>query len=117
MDNIEDYDDENLFFTRLKLLEDSKLYFPFLESCMNPTYITDEEYRQHLVKVISFIGMIVEDKGDYYDLFVDKKIQKVVEELKALPHDVLIRYLTYWSEAIDSRKYVVGSDILLPCAR
>ena len=74
VDNIEDYDDENLFFTRLKLLEDSKLYFPFLESCMNPTYITDEEYRQHLVKVISFIGMIVEDKGDYYDLFVDKKI-------------------------------------------
>ena len=89
MDNIEDYDDENLFFKRLKLLEDSKLYFPFLESCVNPIYITDEEYRQHLVKVISFIGMIVEDKGDYYDLFVDKKIQKVVEELKALTHDVL----------------------------
>ena len=48
---------------------------------------------------------------------VDKKIQKVVEELKALPHDVLIRYLTYWSEVIDSREYVVESDILLPCAR
>ena len=45
-------------------------------------------------------------EGDYYDLVVDKKIQKVVEELKALPHGVLIRYLTYWSEAIDSRKYV-----------
>ena len=41
-------------------------------------------------------------EGDYYDLVVDKKIQKVVEELKALSHDVLIRYLTYWSEAIDS---------------
>ena len=41
-------------------------------------------------------------EGDYYDLVVDKKIQKVVEELKALPHDVLNRYLTYWSEAIDS---------------
>ena len=27
-------------------------------------------------------------EGDYYDLVVDKKIQKVVEELKALPHDV-----------------------------
>ena len=46
-------------------------------------------------------------EGDYYDLVVDKKIQKVVEELKALPHDVLIRYLTYWSEAIDCRKYVM----------
>ena len=46
-------------------------------------------------------------EGDYYDLVVDKKIQKVVEELKALPHEVLIRYLTYWSEAIDSRKYVM----------
>lgn len=34
-------------------------------------------------------------KGDYYDFVVDKKIQKVVEELKALTHDVLIRYLTY----------------------
>ena len=50
-------------------------------------------------------------EGDYYDLVVDKKIQKVVEELKVLPHDVLIRYLTYWSEAIDSRKYVVESDL------
>lgn len=50
-------------------------------------------------------------EGDYYDLVVDKKIQKVVEELKALPHEVLIRYLTYWSEAIDSRKYVVESDL------
>ena len=27
-------------------------------------------------------------EGDYYDWVVDKKIQKVVEELKALPHDV-----------------------------
>lgn len=36
-------------------------------------------------------------EGDYYDLVVDKKIQRVVEELKALPHDVLIRHLTYWS--------------------
>lgn len=50
-------------------------------------------------------------EDDCYDLVVDKKIQKVVEELKALPHDVLIRYLTYWSEAIDSRKYVVESDL------
>lgn len=53
VDNYDDYDDENLFFTRLKLLEDSKLYFPFLESCVNPAYITNEEYRQHLVKVIN----------------------------------------------------------------
>ena len=36
-------------------------------------------------------------EGDCYELVVDKKIQKVVEELKALPHDVLIRYLTYLS--------------------
>lgn len=50
-------------------------------------------------------------EDDYYDLVVDKKNRKVVEELKALPHDVLIRYLTYRSEAIDSRKYVVESDI------
>ena len=50
-------------------------------------------------------------EDDYYDLVVDKKIQKVVEELKALPHEVLIRYQTYWSEAIDSRKYVVESDL------
>lgn len=45
-------------------------------------------------------------EGDYDDLVVDEIIQKVVEELKALPYDVLIRYLTYWSEAIESRKYV-----------
>lgn len=32
-------------------------------------------------------------EGDYYDFVVDKKIQKVVEEQKALSHDVLIRYL------------------------
>ena len=34
-------------------------------------------------------------EGDYYDLVVDKKIQKVVEELKTLSHEVLIRNLTY----------------------
>ena len=50
-------------------------------------------------------------EGDYYDLVVDKKNRKVVEELNALPHDVLIRYLTYWPETIDSRKYVVESDL------
>lgn len=50
-------------------------------------------------------------ESDYYNLVVDKKIQKIVEELKSLSHDVLIRYLTYWSEAIDSRKYVVESNL------
>lgn len=44
-------------------------------------------------------------------MVVDKKIQKVVEGLKALPHEVLIRYQTYWSEVIDSRKYVVENDL------
>lgn len=29
--------------------------------------------------------------GDYYDLVVDKKIQKVVKELKALPHEVQLK--------------------------
>ena len=57
------------------------------------------------------IRFCLQRRGDYYDLVVDKKIQKVVEELKALPYDVLIRYLTYWSEAKDSRKYVVESDL------
>ena len=28
-----------------------------------------------------------------------------------MPHEVLIRYLTYWSEVIDSCKYVVESDL------
>ena len=32
---------------------------------------------------------------------------KAASWVKALPRDVLIRYLTYWSEAIDNRKYVV----------
>lgn len=50
-------------------------------------------------------------EGDYYDLVLDKNIQQFVDELKALPHDVLIRYLTYWSDAIDSRKYEVESDL------
>ena len=34
-------------------------------------------------------------EGGYYDLVIDKKIQQLVDELKELPHDVLIRYLTY----------------------
>lgn len=51
-------------------------------------------------------------EGDYHDLIVDKKIQQLVYELTALPHDVLIRYLTYWSDAIDSRKYEV--ECVLP---
>ena len=50
-------------------------------------------------------------KGDYYDIVVDKKIQAVVDELKQLPHDVLIRYMTYWMDDIDSRKYEVESDL------
>lgn len=50
-------------------------------------------------------------KEDCYDLVLDKKIQLVVDELSALPHDVLIRYLTYWSDAINQRQYVVESDL------
>lgn len=50
-------------------------------------------------------------EGDYYDLVVDKKIQKVVDELCELPHDELIRYLTYWNALVDSRRYEVESDL------
>ena len=50
-------------------------------------------------------------EGGYYDLVIDKKIQQLVDELKELPHDVLIRYLTYWEDAIDNRKYEVESDL------
>ena len=50
-------------------------------------------------------------KGDYYDLVVDKKIQKVVDELKQLPHEVLIRYMTYWIDDVEIRQYEVESDL------
>lgn len=50
-------------------------------------------------------------EGDYYDLVVDKKIQQLVDDLCELPHDQLIRYLTYWNDLIDSRKYDVESDL------
>ena len=33
-------------------------------------------------------------EGGYYDLVINKKIQQLVGELKKLPHDVLIRYLS-----------------------
>ena len=33
-------------------------------------------------------------KGDYYDIVVDKKIQAEVDELKKIPHEVLIHYKT-----------------------
>lgn len=49
--------------------------------------------------------------SDCYDIVVDKKIQAVVHELCSLPHEVLVRYLTYWADAIDSNKYVVESDL------
>ena len=49
-------------------------------------------------------------KGDYYDIVVDKKIQAVVDELKKLPHVVLIRYMTYWMDDVDNGKYEVESD-------
>ncbi len=70
----------------------------------------NEQHKQNMHK--DSFDFVYNAEGDYYDLVVDKKIQKVVEELKALSHDVLIRYLTYWLEAIDSRKYVVESDLL-----
>ena len=50
-------------------------------------------------------------KGDYYDIVVDKKIQAVVDELKKLPHVVLIRYMTYWMDDVDNGKYEVESDL------
>ncbi len=50
-------------------------------------------------------------QGYYYDLVVDKKIEAVVDELKQLPHEVLIRYMTYWIDDVDSRKYEVESDL------
>ena len=50
-------------------------------------------------------------KGDYYDIVVDKKIQAVVDELKKLPHVVLIRYMTYWMDEVDNGKYEVESGL------
>lgn len=41
----------------------------------------------------------------------NKKIQAVVDELKKLPHVVLIRYMTYWMDDVDNGKYVVESDL------
>ena len=40
---------------------------------------------------------------------VDKKIQAEVDELKKLPHVVLIRYMTYWMDDVDNGKYEVES--------
>ena len=51
----------------------------------------NEQHKQNMHK--DSFDFVYNAEGDYYDLVVDKKIQKVVEELKALPHDVLIRYL------------------------
>lgn len=50
-------------------------------------------------------------EDDSYELVLDKKIQKLVDELCELPHGQLIRYLTYWSDLIDGRKYDVESDL------
>lgn len=50
-------------------------------------------------------------EGDYYNLVVDKKIQHFVDELTSLPHDVLIRYVTYWLDDTDSRRYEVDSNL------
>ena len=51
----------------------------------------NEQHKQNMHK--DSFDFVYNAEGDYYDLVVDKKIQKVVEELKALPHGVLIRYL------------------------
>lgn len=75
VDNIDDYDDDNLFFTRLKLLEDGTKYIPFLEACGNPRYFADEDYQMQLVKQINSqikdyglqftVTGYVDGKGDY----------------------------------------------------
>ena len=49
--------------------------------------------------------------SNFFDFVLDKKIQQVVDELTALPHDVLIRNLTYWADAIDNHRYPVESDL------
>ena len=56
--------------------------------------------------------IIYSNERSFNNLVVDKKIQQVVDELINLPHAMLIRFLTYWSDAIDNRKYVVESDML-----
>lgn len=53
VDNFDDYDDDNLFFTRLNILSDNKLFLPFIEAVVNPAFITDETARLTFVKVIN----------------------------------------------------------------
>lgn len=42
---------------------------------------------------------------------VDDEIQQVVNEMLGLPHDILLRHLTYWSADIDNGEYGMDSEL------
>ena len=42
---------------------------------------------------------------------VDEEIQQVMNEMLGLPHDILLRHLTYWSADIDNGEYGMDSEL------
>lgn len=53
VDNLDDYDNDNLFFTRINILQDSSKFVPFIQASVNPAFIHNEEIRQSLVENIN----------------------------------------------------------------
>lgn len=53
VENTNDYDDNNLLFNRLSILDDKHKFYPFLESCTNPKFIQDDDFRLKLLKKIN----------------------------------------------------------------
>ena len=52
VDNLNDYSDDDLFVTRLGLLDSLDLYQDFIEAVVNRKFIHDERYREELKKAI-----------------------------------------------------------------
>lgn len=52
VDNLDDYDNDNLFFTRINILQDSGKFVPFIQASVDPAFIHDEDIRQSLIENI-----------------------------------------------------------------
>lgn len=84
VENVDDYDDDNLFFTRLDLLKNVENFYPFVEACVNPAYILDEDYRLHLVQLINAEIEPYEIQLSITNFDEGKGVYKVVDLIKGM---------------------------------
>lgn len=91
VDNIDDYDDDNLFYTRLNILNESKHYIPFIEASVDPAFIKDETYRKSLVKLINNELSGLDRELSLYTYTDGLPIYRVMQQFKGMNATEILR--------------------------